>query len=100
MSWNLEQAANDLERYVLRGELPAIGACKVLIDNARTERTCRNKGDQFVFVCSECGLNLELDCDEIGYGTPMVFREGKDVRKLDKPSYCPNCGARIIEDPN
>ena len=64
------------------------------------ERTCRNKGDQFVFVCSECGLNLELDCDEIGYGTPMVFREGKDVRKLDKPSYCPNCGARIIEDPN
>lgn len=40
MSWNLEQAANDLERYVLRGELPAADACKVLIDNARAERMC------------------------------------------------------------
>ena len=48
MSWNLEQAANDLERYVIRGELPAIDACKVLIDNARTERTCHKLPDALV----------------------------------------------------
>ena len=49
MSWNLEQAANDLERYVLRGELPAIDACKVLIDNARIEQTChKNPPDALV----------------------------------------------------
>ena len=57
MAWNLEQAANDLERYVLRGELPAIDACKVLIDNARIDRTCHKnlpdalvvyKGDEVV----------------------------------------------------
>ena len=49
MSWNLEQAANDLERYVLRGELPAIDACKVLIDNARSGRTCdKNPHDALV----------------------------------------------------
>ena len=47
MTWNLEQAANDLERYVLRGELPAIDACKVLIDNARIVKR-RNPPDALV----------------------------------------------------
>lgn len=49
MSWDLEQAANNLERYVLRGELPSIDACKVLIDNARIECTKhRNPPDALV----------------------------------------------------
>ncbi len=78
MSWNLEQAANDLERYVLRGELPAIDACKVLIDNARTERTCRYEStNRCTWVCTSC--SREVDVLHYGY------------------NYCPNCGAKVIE---
>ena len=89
MSWNLEQAANDLERYVLRGELPAIDACKVLIDNARIDRTCHKElmttedymgAEVEYFGCSWCGEYLsETDC----YGLS------------DGPNYCENCGCKV-----
>ena len=89
MSWNLEQAANDLERYVLRGELPAIDACKVLIDNARTERTCKNVYDEMKmgacdngFECSECGEKVE-DCE--GYHVKGTW------------NYCPGCRAKVVD---
>lgn len=42
MSWNPEQAANDLERYVLRGELPAVEAVRCAVefirDNCKTPK--------------------------------------------------------------
>lgn len=89
MSWNLEQAANDLERYVLRKEPPAIEACKVLIEYARAERTCKNKRNDlnknkepdapnnwYAFLCSECGMGQRLQYQN---------------------EYCPNCGAKVVE---
>lgn len=56
--------------------------------NARAERTCENtrmKSDQW--LCSECGgnydiANIDLDRDE----------------DSGIPSYCPNCGAKVVSE--
>ena len=44
--------------------------------NRRAERTCRDLGcEGYDFVCSACGCGLDLL----------------------NPSYCPSCGARVVE---
>lgn len=53
--------------------------------------TCRNvSGHQDVFECSECRCKVELTteiCNEHGepFSVPLM------------PSFCPNCGARVVE---
>lgn len=50
--------------------------------------TCRNEGDEWGFLCSECGedvsITKEIPCG--GACAPYL------------PSYCPNCGAVIADD--
>lgn len=54
-------------------------------------QTCRNvSGYQDVFECSECRCRVELItevCNEHGepFSVPLI------------PSYCPNCGAEVVE---
>ena len=54
-------------------------------DAVRTERPCADaaSGWETVFECSECGEVVSWD-------------DGYDPAS-DLPSYCPRCGARIIE---
>ena len=54
-------------------------------------QTCRNvSGYQDVFECSECRCRVELItevCNEHGepFSVPLI------------PSWCPNCGAEVVE---
>lgn len=65
------------------------------------ERVCRNVCESKYndeFICSECGLWLDLYGNGCGYGSTMAFFEGRKVaRELDAPNYCPNCGAKVVE---
>lgn len=90
MTWNNEQAANDLERYLIMREPPAYGAVEVAISKLREpERTCHKElmttedytgAEVYYFGCSECGQWLsETDC----YGL------------ADGPNYCENCGCKV-----
>lgn len=49
--------------------------------NRRAERTCHDEaGSQQSFLCSECGWFWNDQEDDLGF------------------SYCPNCGARVVEE--
>ena len=95
MSWTLESAANDLERYVLRGEPPSVDAAAMMVAWARMgvigRPTCENtSGYCDVFECSECRCKVEATTEhksEYGgiFNVPFI------------PSYCPNCGAEVVE---
>lgn len=95
MSWTLEQAANDLERYVLRGEPPSVDAAAMMVAWARMgvigRPTCKNtSGYCDVFECSACHCKVE------------VMREhrskyGSIFHAPFLPSYCPNCGKEVVE---
>ena len=53
--------------------------------NRRAERTCRDTGARKVFfVCSECGEAYRKDSMRLWHHKPW--------------SYCPNCGARVVEE--
>lgn len=59
------------------------------------ERTCHNIYDVESyrwFECSECGCGLEVLNDE---GISNI--EDREGHFIDRPRYCPNCGARIVE---
>ena len=92
MSWTLESAANDLERYVLSGEPPSVDAAAMMVAWARCgmvgRQTCRNVYNESRmnscingFECSECG-NLIEDCE--GYRVEGTF------------NYCSKCGAVVV----
>lgn len=50
------------------------------------ERTCRNMNDK--------GYSNRLECSACGYGSIVTdCRERHD----DKPRYCPNCGAKVVD---
>jgi hypothetical protein len=74
----------------------AYGTCSVLADLIDPqERTCRNLHDAESyrwFECSECGCGLEVLNDE---GISNI--EDREGHFIDRPRYCPNCGARIVE---
>lgn len=49
--------------------------------NRRAERTCHDEaGSQQSFLCSECGWFWNDPEDELGF------------------SYCPNCGAKVVDE--
>lgn len=53
--------------------------------NTRAERTCRNTespGEGF-FTCSACGGSAVIEWTTSGWG---------------KPNYCPNCGAKVVDE--
>lgn len=53
--------------------------------NRRAERACHDTGARKVFfVCSECGEAYRKDSMRLWHHKPW--------------SYCPNCGARIVEE--
>lgn len=54
------------------------------------ERTCLDAGDGDVLFCSRCGCSMDL-FDASGQSTLWVGS------KAVAPSYCPNCGARLVE---
>ena len=63
--------------------------------NTRAERTCRDvsaRETDSKFTCSLCGLNLITKDDQ---GITM-WRQGPAY--IDKPIFCPGCGARVIEE--
>ena len=93
MSWTLESAANDLERYVLSGEPPSVDAAAMMVAWARCgmvgRQTCRNVYDESKtgacangFECSECGNVVE---DGEGWLVNGTF------------NYCPRCGTEVVE---
>lgn len=56
--------------------------------NTRAERTCTNVYAGREFECSECGMQWHLlDRED-------AMEEWAHVRK---PSYCPSCGAKVVE---
>lgn len=92
MSWTLEQAANDLERYVLQGEPPSVDAAAMMVAWARMgvidRPTCHDiashggmqpAGAIQWFECSEC--HCKAQTDKIG----MALH------------FCPHCGAEVVE---
>lgn len=54
------------------------------------ERTCRNKARYGNFRCGTCAAFLQVtDLDE----DPNLLVDGVG----HMPSYCPNCGAKVVE---
>ena len=53
--------------------------------------TCRDIGNCHMFVCSECGCELDVDDRE---GEPTMWDGGAPA----VPRYCPNCGAKVVID--
>lgn len=53
--------------------------------------TCHDATDNFCeFVCSKCGCSLDISNDF----EPTLWVDGKAT----VPSYCPNCGAEVLDD--
>lgn len=68
--------------------------------NRRAERTCRISVEKrkvsqtqtaVVKSCSECGF-------EFGVETENTFPFEVTIDAVEPPNYCPNCGARVIEE--
>lgn len=77
-SWRVWFGEDDLTRTL------AIGRA-ISLWNRRVERTCHDTGARKVFfVCSECGEAYRKDSMRLWHHKPW--------------SYCPNCGARIVEE--
>ena len=53
--------------------------------------TCSDVGDDFVFRCSECGC--ELDIDDAFY-EPTMWKDGVAT----VPEYCPLCGRMVVDN--
>lgn len=55
------------------------------------ERTCKLRYDEVHrdYVCSSCGVWLSIDSYQSETDNGTVYRRFK---------YCPECGARVIED--
>lgn len=55
------------------------------INAADAERTCCNvAADLAEFSCSECGC------------TGYLYHRDSIVRKMDRPRFCPACGAKVV----
>lgn len=53
--------------------------------------TCHDATDNSCeFVCSKCGCSLDISNDF----EPTLWVDGKAT----VPSYCPNCGAEVLDD--
>lgn len=89
MSWTLETAANDLERYVLGGEPPAVDAVAMMVAWARCGMVGRLECEMKSIpkssyrVCSRCGAFVRKDA-------------ATDCIKAIPVRFCPNCGASVV----
>lgn len=54
--------------------------------NRRAERTCQDVEGGNFFRCSKCGCEL------------MRFADGWKPLYMGEVRYCPNCGARVVEE--
>ena len=94
MSWTLESASNDLERYVLRGEPPSVDAAAIMVAWARCgmvgRQTCAIKygapgaNPTTWGVCSRCGALVNAE------------RVVSNATEYLPTHYCPNCGAVVM----
>ncbi len=98
MSWTLETAANELERYVLRGEPPAVDAVAMMVAWARCGMVGRPRCndisdfDHESFKCSRCGCRV-LSVSGTPDDAKLVAPEGGIVDY----GYCPACGAEVAK---
>lgn len=53
--------------------------------------TCHDKGNIERFICSECGCRLALQDDD---WEATMWLEGAAM----VPRYCPNCGAKVVDE--
>lgn len=61
--------------------------------NTRAERTCHDANTRFdAWTCSECKCTQLLMFDD--FGEPTLSVDGV----ADVPHYCPNCGAKVVEE--
>lgn len=61
--------------------------------NSRYERTCHNvntAAPDWVFGCSECEGAMT--------GNVILFTNGGQPTRTVLPSYCPNCGAKVVRN--
>lgn len=64
--------------------------------NSRAERMCRDvNGNPHDFTCSECGASMYTQVDECW---TMIARGGRPDDVIENPSYCPNCGAKVVDE--
>ena len=69
--------------------------------NRRAERTCRVEED--TKRASQTQLVVTKSCSECGhcFGAETHYErifEGLVLNEIELPRYCPNCGARVIEE--
>jgi DNA-directed RNA polymerase subunit RPC12/RpoP len=57
------------------------------------ERTCKNVGERCDFACSECGARLYTETSD---GYTMILGDEETI--LLNPNYCPNCGAKVVDE--
>ena len=50
--------------------------------------TCNDVGDDFVFRCSECGCELDIND---AFDEPTMWKDGVAT----VPEYCPKCGRMV-----
>ena len=91
--YNETQAANDLERYLLRGELPSPGSV------ARAIVTLHEETRPLIHAHWEDCAGSELDF----FGDPVIVPKKrcshcKETNKNYTPPYCPHCGAVMDEE--
>ena len=61
--------------------------------NTRAERTCHDSNNRSnAWQCSECGATMLLMFDD--FGEPTFSVDGV----ADVPHYCPNCGAKVVNE--
>lgn len=81
----------DLSRFVLFDEIPTVSELYARLANLIYRPTCRNvSGCGDVFECSVCKCRVEL-ITEFGNDYGELFHVPR------KPSFCPKCGAEVIE---
>lgn len=65
--------------------------------NTRAERTCCDDNYGGMFVCSECGANVR----DTYIGRSYIDKFGKRWYGTSHEhhfNYCPNCGARVVDE--
>ena len=83
-----------LSRVGIRPQLPATSTYEdamVRLADLIDHPTCEDVGDGWMFRCSVCGCELDADDKE---GEPTMWLGGSPIT----PRYCPNCGAKVIDD--
>lgn len=67
--------------------------------NVKAEATCKNAPIyENEFRCSRCDAHMDINIEDSFYMiVPDVDTPGQ-TKVLMVPNYCPNCGARVMEE--